>query len=130
MPKSRRVPSAQPFRSVRGSWITALTLVFLAVAGNTSFTVFARLGSEARTRAAWVTYRPWRLSRGRAVAGQVEVQVPDPPGAWCVRSTTEGSTPRGRWSVELITCIQAHSQRESPAATAGSVEMENKEPSP
>jgi len=130
MPAFRSLPSTRPFRSVWGSWITALALVFLAVAGNTSFTVFARAGSETRAEAAWIAYRPWRLSHGKGFGGTAPVRVPDLPGAWCARAATEGSSPWGRWIGEVITCIHAQFHHPSPAAAAGPVRIQNKEHTP
>lgn len=130
MAEFRLLPPSRPFHSVWRSWVTALALVFLAVAANVSFTTFARVGSEDRTRAAWLTYQPWKLSHGRAAGPEDEIRAPTLPGAWCARTATEGSTPWGRWSGELITCIRAQFPRQGPTAAAGRAETRNKEPSP
>ena len=126
-------PAGSPgrsFHSVWISWITALALAFLGAAANTSFTAFGRVASEGRTSAAWITYRPWRLSYGRAAGRYQEVQPPAVPGAWCSRAAVEGSTPWGRRTVELVTCIRPHRHRTDSGSAAWTAGPQNKELSP
>ena len=129
MPAPRTGPQGRPFHSVWISWITALTLVFLAAAANTSFTAFGRVASKDRTSATWVTYRPWKLSHGRAAGWSQEAQPPAVPGAWCARAAIEGSTPWGRRTVELVTCIRPHLLRTDSGSAAWTAGPQNKEQS-
>lgn len=130
MPAHRTGPQGRPLHSVWISWITALTLVLLAASANTSFTAFGRVASEDRTSATWVTYRPWKLSYGRMSGGYGEIQPPAVLGAWCARAAIEGSTPWGRRTVELVTCIRPHLHRKGSGSVAQTTGPPNEEQSP
>jgi len=130
MPPSPAGSPGRPFQSVWISWITALALVFLAAAANTSFTASGRVASEGRTSAAWVTYRPWKLSHGRAAGWSQEAQPPAVPDAWCARAAMEGSTPWGRRTVELVTCIRPHRHPQGSGSAAWTAGPRNEELSP
>lgn len=127
MSATRNGSSERPTHSACNAWITVLALVLMAVAADTSFGAFVRVGWETRTRATWVTYRPWRLSYGQVSGRAEDIHAASSPGPWCARTATEGSTPWGSWTVEVVTCIRPGALPEGAVKAAATAATTYKE---
>jgi len=100
-----------------GSWLAALALGGLALAGTTSFTAHARLSAEGRTTTAWVAYQPWTLQAGRSMGQDGKEVPPGVPNGWCTRATIQGATPWGTWDAAVLTCLPPLRFRRAPIPT-------------
>lgn len=130
MPVARKhlAVSARPHR--RGLWLSAIALLLLSASATTTFAVSARVTSGTRSTIARVAYRPWEVTFGEAAREGGESGSFHPGGGWCARTTTQGSTPWGRWSAELITCVHAPLRRGPTVAERENVAIDSKERSP
>jgi hypothetical protein len=130
MPANAKDLAGRPRGHCRSSWLGAIVLAFLVTATTTSFTASVRVSVGARTRIARIAFPPWTVRLPGASPGELEDAGLYPEGDWCTRTTTQGSTPWGGWSAELITCVRVPLRRGSSVAKRGSVDNDRKECSP